>query len=117
MPRRSCSRATTASRADVLFRLHQLDGEHRSVLVRPLALLDDALGEPTGRTEVGRRHQELEPHEAARLESDRAIVIGLGALGIGARRLDLGGELRRLLRLDRAVDDREGLPGADPASP
>ena len=54
--------------------------------------------------------------EAAALERDGALVIGLGKRGIGARRLDLRGELRRLLRLDRAVDDREHLARADPAA-
>ena len=43
-------------------------------------------------------------------------IIRLGKRGIGARRFDLRGELRRLLRLDRAVDDREQLAGADPAA-
>ena len=48
-------------------------------------------------------------HEAAVLERQRAVVIGLGERGVGARRLDLRGELRRLLRLDRAVDHGEHL--------
>ena len=46
----------------------------------------------------------------------RAVVIGLGERGIGLRGLDLGGLLRRLLRLDRAVDDRQHLARADPAA-
>ena len=37
-----------------------------------------------------------------------------GRAGVGARHLDLGGELCRLLRLDRAIDDGERLAGADP---
>jgi hypothetical protein len=46
----------------------------------------------------------------------RALVIVLRKLGIGPSSVDLGGKLRRLLRLDRAVDDCEDLAGADPAA-
>ena len=54
--------------------------------------------------------------EAAALEGERALVIVLGERRIGACRGDLRGELRRLLRLHRAVDDGEHLPGTDPAA-
>ena len=54
-------------------------------------------------------------HEAAALKRDRALVIRLCERRIGFRRLDLGGELRRLFSLHGAVDDGEHLPGAHPA--
>ena len=54
--------------------------------------------------------------EAAALERDGALVIRLRQRGIGPRSLDLRGELRRLLRLHRAVDDGEHLARTDPAA-
>ena len=52
--------------------------------------------------------------EAAADQRLRPVQLLLGEAGVGAGDVDLGGELRRLLGLDRAVDDGERLAGADP---
>ena len=52
--------------------------------------------------------------EAARHQRLRPVQLLLGEAGIGAGDVDLGGELRGFLSLDRAVDDGERLAGADP---
>ncbi len=52
--------------------------------------------------------------EAARNQRLGPVELVLGELQVGARHLDLGGELLRLLGLDRAVDHRQRLAGADP---
>ena len=55
-------------------------------------------------------------HEAPALKRDCTLVIGLGERRVGAGSIDLRGQLRRLLRLNGAVDNREDLPCADPAA-
>ena len=52
--------------------------------------------------------------EAAADQRLGAVELVLGELQVGARHFDLGGELGRLLRLDRAIDHRQRLAGADP---
>ena len=54
---------------------------------------------------------ETKPRDDQRLGP---VQLLLGEAGVGAGDVDLGGELRRFLRLDGAVDDRERLAGADP---
>ena len=45
-----------------------------------------------------------------------AVVVGLREGGLRLCGLDLGGHLRRLLALDRTVDDCEHLAGAHPTA-
>ncbi len=55
-------------------------------------------------------------NEPAVHQRGAAVIFVLGQRRIGPRNLDRGGELRRGLRLDRAIDRRQHLALADPAS-
>src|SRR4030095_12161131 len=55
-------------------------------------------------------------HEAATDERLAPVIFILGQCGIGARDLNLGGKLRRVLRLYRAINGRQRLALAHPGS-